>query len=574
MLLPRTSPHCQPRPTSKTGIVSVPVKAFPFTNCRGLLRLLPLTCNQKTLLRIQWRWGNQILLCRRKLECGAKQMRCSSAVLSMEPGMARNTSKAVDNHGAVLSTNSSLHQEIQNQASLDTAKASAVGSLLGRLDSESSQEQNREEIERLRRKRISEANKGRAPWNKGRKGDSKTLDEGSTSQKKKVTESISLEERENLRRQRISEANRGRVPWNKGGKHSLETKHRIRVGVIERMKDPKIREKLRKQAEAVKLSPEIRLKIKNGIIRAWNAKRQLKARQELCVAEWKDFIAESARKGMEGDVVYQWDSYSTIKEQLQVAWQPPPRKKREAVPKADLSTEHRMRISAAIKAKWSDPNYRVSVQKGMQDSLVRRGMSSNPIVEKPSKPTAGQIVRQQINRHTSAQPKSSQLRTKRDRSSVRQDAGSLITAPKTDIFEPAVLKPNLDLPAFKDPDSEKKLEKLMSMRARRMYTEAQKQKEITERARALIAQAGEAAKALEAAAVKDKNAVAPLLETRRLLAEAVRSLESMNWKKSSQECIIKEDNSALYAHVMNLGSTTPSGKEEKHPELEARHFSE
>ncbi|MCO5570587.1 hypothetical protein L7F22_024312 [Adiantum nelumboides] len=98
-----------------------------------------------------------------------------------------------------------------------------------------------EEKESLRRQRISLANKGRVPWNKG------------GNQKKQVNALLSDEEKEILRRQRISQANKGKVPWNKGGAHSSETKKRIRAGVIERMKDPKIREKLRLQAEAVQL---------------------------------------------------------------------------------------------------------------------------------------------------------------------------------------------------------------------------------------------------------------------------------------------------------------------------------
>ena len=60
--------------------------------------------------------------------------------------------------------------------------------------------------------------------------------------------------------------------------------------------------------------------------------------------------------------------------------------------------------------------------------------------------------------------------------------------------------------------------------------------------RVLIAQAEEAAKALEAAAMKDKSALAPLLETRRLLAEAVRSIESTSGGQYRKPLNIRDGN--------------------------------
>lgn len=568
MLLPQTSPYYQSHLPLRTRIVLAPVKAFHLSHCQGLSRLLPVICSKRTLQRIRWRWGNQDSQCRRKSDWGTRQMRIN-AVLSTDPGMVCSTSKAADSHAAELTNSPEQTFTVngnrnvalfmgatQNQGSLNTAQASAVDPSFGRLDFKEAEKQ-RQEVERLRRKKISEANKGRTPWNKGRKGEYKALDEGSTSQLK-VVEPISQEEREKLRRQRISKANRGKVPWNKGGKHSPETKHRIREGVIERMKDPKIREKLRLQAEAVRLSPEVRQKIKIGIIKAWSKKRRIKAIQEHCLIEWQEMIAEMARIGCEGDVVYQWDSYSTIKEEARLAWRPPLKKQR--APRADHSIEHRMRISAAIKAKWSDPNYRVSVQKGIREFMMNRGTTSSKIVSKP-KP---KLAREPVNSHTTRYPKANKLPKNRVR---RAAAGGPKNALRANLLEPVVLKPNIELPQYKDPETKKKLEKLVSMRAHRMYAEAQKQKEITERARTLILQAGEAAKALEAAAVKDKNALAPLLETRKLLAEAVRSLESMNRKKSNPESI-KEEGSSLYAHVLSLtkGTSAPKGKGENHLE--------
>lgn len=54
-----------------------------------------------------------------------------------------------------------------------------------------------------------------------------------------------------------------------------------------------------------------------------------------------------------------------------------------------------------------------------------------------------------------------------------------------------------------------------------------KKREATERAKLLIAEAEKAAKALEVAALKSPLALASLNETRKLIAEAVRSIESI-----------------------------------------------
>ncbi|MCO5605279.1 hypothetical protein L7F22_059460 [Adiantum nelumboides] len=336
-------------------------------------------------------------------------------------------------------------------------------------------------------------------------------------------------------------------------------------------------------AFTAEIGPEIKMKIRTGIIRAWVKKKKLKVKQELCLSEWRELIAETARRGGEGDVEYQWNSSSMLRKQAHEAI---PKKSKPFCRPDALSAEHRLRISAAIKAKWSNPDYRISVETGIRNSVSKRvavsrqarpcHTSSRPLHKSTLRKSQvhEDLVNGACGNNTaqksalkSRAPRKASLSAKNIKTPtiVRQVMDNVESAMRADSMEVDSRMSNADMPSYKDPEAEKNLEKLKSMRARRMHLEVQKQKEITERTRALIAQAQEAAKALEAAAVKDKTALASLLETRKLLAEAVYSLESLNKKSSS---IVKEDDSALCAHVMSLANavSSPIANVNNHPE--------
>eukprot|EP00250_Pteridium_aquilinum_P007084 c16876_g1_i2 orf=377-1846(-) len=306
--------------------------------------------------------------------------------------------------------------------------------------------------------------------------------------------SVSAENRE-------SDVHKRRHAWKTGRRLSEETKERIRARTREAMQDPKIRERISKRKEGLTQSLETRLKIKAQMMNFWDLRRKAQKRQESCVREWEELIADAARQGSDGDVVFQWDSYNIIRVELRDAWELQVRKARTGRKSAD----HRNKISKAIIAKWADPNYRESVRKGLHAFLSSRVAELEEQSKQTSKKTAGD----------------------------KQNDGALLDDIDTDmVVTPKQQTPDMNynsvkmsMQLYKDPLTYDRLQKLRQMRASRLFVEERRRKEITQRARVLMAEAKRAADALEAAAIKDKSALAPLLETRRLLAEAARSFE-------------------------------------------------
>ncbi|GAB2225602.1 hypothetical protein Droror1_Dr00006399 [Drosera rotundifolia] len=312
-----------------------------------------------------------------------------------------------------------------------------------------------------------------------------------------------IDERERSRRMKISKANSGKSPWNKGRKHSAETLQRIKERTWLAMQNPKVKEKLQKTG--LLQSEETKKKIAKGVRVVWKKRREILVVQETCYFQWQNSIAEAARGGFAGEEELQWDSYDILNKQLEQEWLESEEKRK--LNKIDIkrgpkSLEQRRKIAASVAAKWADPEFRERVRAGMAKF---RATTAGEERKKRTKP-------------------SSQPRQRREpKEKVIKESVKPIQTVKT--LLPGSQKKHT-APSYKDPLSLSKLEMIKNIRAQRGASDMRRN-EALERAKLLIVEAEKAVEALEAAAARIPIARASLIESKKLIAEAVQSIQSI-----------------------------------------------
>ncbi|CAI9286223.1 unnamed protein product [Lactuca saligna] len=340
---------------------------------------------------------------------------------------------------------------------------------------------------------------------------------------------VVIDDREILRRSRISDANRGKQPWNKGRKHSAETREKIRESTRIAMRSETVRMKLRKAIHSQTL--ETRSKIAAAVRVTWNKRRFQQKMMSHCQQEWRNLVSEASRKGFCGEEELQWDSYEIIQKQLTKEYRAGVESRKEYLRtnslkpegqrgvshlRAPKTPEQRKKISEAIAAKWADPTYRERVYSGISK---RRGL--DPERRDPEWGTG--------KRRKEATKLNPSPRKKRE----SFGGGTKVKSPPQPKVKTSVNRVKKEPQArFKDPQANYKLEMIKSIRAQRAGSDSDsdsdpKINEAVLRANVLIGEAQRAAEALEEAAAKSPVAEASLIETRKLIAEAIRYIESI-----------------------------------------------
>ncbi|XP_044984871.1 uncharacterized protein LOC123452294 [Hordeum vulgare subsp. vulgare] len=123
-----------------------------------------------------------------------------------------------------------------------------------------------------------------------------------------------LSKKEIERRCKISAANKGKAPWTKGRKLTQEHRQRIKQSTIEALRDPKVKKKmlghhrLHRQSSKDKISAALR--------KVWERRMISVRSRQMILRIWSDTIAEAAKEGGHGQDKLDWDSYDKIQSEM------------------------------------------------------------------------------------------------------------------------------------------------------------------------------------------------------------------------------------------------------------------
>ncbi|EEF29081.1 conserved hypothetical protein [Ricinus communis] len=123
-----------------------------------------------------------------------------------------------------------------------------------------------------------------------------------------------VNDKKRQRKRNRKHGNKGKVPWNKGRKHTAETRKLIRQRTLEALRDPQVRKKMAEHPCAH--SEEIKKKIGSALRQLWDKRLKWKKLREKFFLSWTRSIAEAARKGGIDQQELDWESYNEIREEI------------------------------------------------------------------------------------------------------------------------------------------------------------------------------------------------------------------------------------------------------------------
>ena len=226
--------------------------------------------------------------------------------------------------------------------------------------------------------KISAANKGKVPWNKGKsrsEEDKARIAAGVRARNREIflkkLQDLGLTEEEyedykkEQRRQRERER-RARKTAKGGYKPTEETKKKISEIMKEKHRRGEVKRPKRPSRTGYSPSPETRKKISESLKKKWAEDEEYRERITANLSSSRD---EDYRKKMSEIMKKKWQDPDEREKML---------KKQTRAPR---SPEHRRKVSEAIKKKWQDPEYRKRVGDGMKkkwenDANYRMAVSS------------------------------------------------------------------------------------------------------------------------------------------------------------------------------------------------------
>eukprot|EP00200_Dunaliella_tertiolecta_P017469 CAMPEP_0202417792 /NCGR_PEP_ID=MMETSP1128-20130828/44153_1 /ASSEMBLY_ACC=CAM_ASM_000463 /TAXON_ID=3047 /ORGANISM="Dunaliella tertiolecta, Strain CCMP1320" /LENGTH=580 /DNA_ID=CAMNT_0049025205 /DNA_START=28 /DNA_END=1766 /DNA_ORIENTATION=- len=190
-----------------------------------------------------------------------------------------------------------------------------------------------------------------------------------------IDQSLPEAEKERLRRERISQANKGRTTWNKGRKHKPETIAKIKARTAEAMMRQEV-------VDAYKASMQPILEEKR--IQAEARKAKQKEEKEKAAAAAK--AAREAAKAAAKEAAAAERAKNPPKPRAKPKPKPPTELREGETSNGEASTsapkqraryseEHRRKISEAIRAKWQDQEYRARAVAAIQQERQNRDPS-------------------------------------------------------------------------------------------------------------------------------------------------------------------------------------------------------
>ncbi|KAL3849272.1 hypothetical protein ACJIZ3_011154 [Penstemon smallii] len=127
-------------------------------------------------------------------------------------------------------------------------------------------------------------------------------------------ESFDNVDNEKVQKRKTGHGNKGRVPWNKGRKHSEETREKIRQRTKEALKDPKVRKKMSECPRY--LSNQTKVRIRASLTKLWDERLKWKRTRAKFFQSWRESIAKAAKIGANDQQELDWDSYEKIKREI------------------------------------------------------------------------------------------------------------------------------------------------------------------------------------------------------------------------------------------------------------------